>query len=89
MARLLAVHLTGIAVLAGIMAFSLEAVSPAMPGLNRWLVIGLTTAYCVYWLSVVLLRLRPGAKGGLRRHNQTLALGGSLVIVVSTWLGGP
>ena len=48
MARLLAVHLTGIAVLAGIVAFSLETVGPDMPVLNHWLVIGLTAVYAGY-----------------------------------------
>ncbi len=88
MARLLAIHLTAIAVLAGVTVYALDTVGEALPNTNRWLVIGLTSAYGVYWLAVVLLRLRPGAVG-LRHHNRALALGGSLVIAANTFLVGP
>lgn len=94
MPRTLLVHLTGMAVLAGLTAFSLAAVGPGLPNLNRWIVAGLTAAYVAAWFALLVL---PGdrrldaaqARARRRRRTRMIGWGGAVVIVAGTWLVGP
>jgi signal transduction histidine kinase len=94
MPRTLAVHLTGMAVLAGLTAFTLWAVGPAMPALNRWLAAGVTAAYVAAWFMLAVLpadrRLSPDQARAQRRHRtRMIGWGGAAALVACTWIAGP
>src|SRR5260370_27609414 len=94
MPRTLAVHLTGMAVLAGFTAFTLASVGPALPALNFWVLAGVTAAYIGAWLTLLLLpndfRSDP-VQARVRRRARTrmIGWGGAAVLIVATWLVGP
>lgn len=94
MRRTLAVHLTGMAVLAGLCGYTLWAVGGALPALNRWLVAGVTAAYVAVWFTLVVLpadrRLSPEQARAQRRHRtRMIGWGGAVAIVAGTWIAGP
>jgi len=83
------VHLMAVTVLVGLMLFVLRAIGPALPALNRDLVVSLVLGYA--GLSLALIAYRE-LRGGRRRDrianilNRIVNASGGVVVIVAFWL---
>lgn len=93
MPRAVSIHLVAMAVLIGSTAFVLRLLGPALPPMQRALVVATTAAYVLVWLGMLSLRLSPNMRvrsaQSWRSHDRAIMWLGNCVTAVSFWVQMP